>query len=47
MDPLSSYLKALRSDYTRETYNSSIRLVVGDGNKFLSLAKRNRLKAEE
>ena len=46
MDPLSDYLRTLRTDYTRETYSSSIRLVVGDGNKFLALAKRNRKAAE-
>lgn len=47
MDPLSDYLNALRSDYTRETYKSSIKLLVGDGNKFLSLAKSNRKSAED
>jgi integrase len=47
LDPHSDYLKTLRSDFTRETYASSIRLVVGDGNKFLRLAKRNRRKAED
>jgi hypothetical protein len=44
---LSDYLKTLRSDFTRETYSSSIRLVVGDGDKFPSLAKKNRKKAED
>jgi len=44
---LSDYLKTLRSDFTRETYASSIKLVAGDGDTFLTLAKRNRRKAED
>ena len=47
MGQLSNYLKTLRTDLTRETYFSSIRLVTGDGDKFLALAERNRRKAED
>lgn len=47
MDPLSDYLRTLRSGFTRETYSSSIKLAVGDRGRFLRLAKGNRRRAED
>jgi hypothetical protein len=47
LDQLSDYLRTLRADFTRDTYASSIGLVVGDGNGFLAVARRKRKQAED